>query len=138
MNKSFNLRVLVLAAALCALALVAAGCGDDGDSGGDAEAEVTTLVQESVAFEDPATICEENFTEAALEENYEGKDREARVEDCSDDDPGGLSDIEVSGVKVKGDSATAEVSATPDGEDEPTEFTVEVVNEDGWKIDGVK
>jgi hypothetical protein len=140
MRGSFNTRLLALVAALLALALVGAGCGggDDEGSGGDAEAEITALVEESVAFEDPATICEENFTEAALEENYEGKDREARIEDCSEDEPGGLEDVEVSKVEVEGDTATAEVSAKVEDEDETAEFTVEVRDEDGWKIDGVE
>jgi hypothetical protein len=134
-------RFLALAAALLAMAFVAAGCGG-GDSttsgGGDAEAEVTTVLEEAVAFEDPATICEESFTDKALEENYEGKDREALVEDCADDEPGGLTEIEVSDVKVKGDTATAKVSAVPEGEDKATTFTVELADEDGWKVDGVK
>lgn len=141
MRRSLNLRFLLLAAAVCAFALAAFGCGDDDDSGsgGDAKAEVTTVVEESVAFEDPATICEENFTENALEENYEGKDREALVADCSDDEPGGLTEIEVSGVKVDGETATAEVSAKQDEEGgETATFTVELRDEDGWKIDGVK
>jgi hypothetical protein len=139
MSRSFSTRLLALMA-ICAFALVAAGCGggDDGDSGGDAEAEVTALVEESVAFEDPATICEENFTDAVLEENYDGKDREAWVEDCSDDETGGLAEIEVSEVKVDGDTATAEVSARPEGEEKSTEFKVELRDEDGWKINGVK
>ncbi|MDQ3724751.1 MAG: hypothetical protein M3335_02485 [Actinomycetota bacterium] len=134
-------RFLALAAALLAMAFVGAGCGG-GDSttsgGGDAEAEITAVLEESVAFEDPAPICEENFTDKALEENYEGKDREAWIEDCSDDDPGGLTEIEISNVKVDGDEATAKVSALPEGEDEPAKFTVELINEDGWKIDGVE
>ncbi|HEV2791796.1 MAG TPA: hypothetical protein VGV69_10905 [Solirubrobacterales bacterium] len=139
MKGSSTTRFLVLAAALLALALVGAGCGGDDNGGsGDAESEVTTVVEESVAFEDPATICEENFTDKALEENYDGKDREAWVEDCSDDDPGGLTGIEVSKVKVDGATATAAVSARAEGEDDATTFTVELVDEDGWKIDGVK
>jgi hypothetical protein len=141
MQRSSSTRFLALVAALFALALVGVGCGggDDGDSGGDAEAEVTTIVEESVAFEDPATICEENFTENALEENYDGKDREELLADCSDDEAGGLTDIEVSGVKVEGETATAEVSAKQDEEGgETASFTVELLNEDGWKIDGVK
>lgn len=138
MSRSFSTRLLALMA-ICALALFATGCGgDDGDSAGDAEAEVTTLVEESVAFEDAATICEENFTDELLEENYDGKDREAWVEDCSDDEEGGLAEIEVSEVKIDGDTATAEVSARPDDEEETTEFTVELRDEDGWKISGVK
>jgi hypothetical protein len=134
-------RFLLLASALLALVFVGAGCGGGDDSttgGGDAEAEVTTVLEESVAFEDPATICEENFTDKALEENYEGKDREALVEDCADDEPGGLAEIEVSNVKVNGEKATAKVSAVPEGEDEAVTFSVELVNEDGWKVDAVK
>lgn len=139
MKRSFNARLLILLAAMFALALVAAGCGsDDGDSGGDAEAEVTALIEESVAFEDPATICEENFTDALLEENYDGKDREAWVEDCSDDEEGELAEIEVSEVRVDGDIATAEVSAQAEDEDQATEFSVELRDEDGWRISGVK
>lgn len=138
MRRSFNLRFLLLATAVCALALTVFGCGgdEDGDSGGDAKAEVTTVVEESVAFEDPATICERNFTENALQENYDGKGREELVADCSDDEPGSLTDIEVSGVKVDGETATAEVSAKQDGE--AGNFTIELLEEDGWKIDGVK
>lgn len=138
MRRSFNFRFLLLAMAVCALTLAAFGCGsdDDGGSGGDAKAEVTAVVEESVAFEDPATICEENFTEKALKDNYDGKDREELVADCSEDDPGSLTDIEVSGVKVDGETATAEVSAKQDGES--GNFTIELLDEDGWKIDGVK
>ena len=133
-------RFLALAVALFALALVGAGySSDDGGStgGGNSEDEITAVVEESVAFEDPATICEENFTEEVLEENYEGKDREALLADCSDDDAGGTTDIEVSNVKVNGDTATADVSARSEEEDEPVEFSVELVEEDGWKINGV-
>ena len=138
MRRSFNLRLLLAAAAVCALVLAAFGCGgdDDSGSGGDAKAEVTAVVEESVAFEDPATICEENFTDNALEENYDGKDREELVADCSEDEPGDLTDIEVSGVKVDGETATAEVSAKQGGES--GEFTIKLLEEDGWKIDGVK
>jgi hypothetical protein len=138
MKESSSTRFLALGAALLAMVFVGVGCGgdDDGGSGGDAKAEVTTIVEESVAFEDPATICEENFTDKALEENYDGKDREELVADCSEDEPGDLTDIEVSGVKVEGETATAEVSAKQG--DESGNFTVELLDEDGWKIDGVK
>jgi hypothetical protein len=138
MKRRFSTPPLLLA--VCALALVGAGCGGDEETttGGDPKAEVTALVEESVAFKDPATICEENFSDEVLEENYEGKDREAWVEDCSDDGPDTLAEIEISGVEVEGDSATAEVSVRDDGADEATEFTVELRDEDGWKISGVK
>jgi hypothetical protein len=46
--------------------------------------------------------------------------------------------VEVSEVKVDGDTATAQVSARPEDEDEATDFSVELRDEDGWKIDGVK
>lgn len=137
MQKGSLTRYLALGAALLAMVFVGVGCGsDDGGSSGDPEAEVTSVVEESVAFQDPATICEENFTEKALEENYDGKDREELVADCSEDDPGTLTDIEVSGVKVDGETATAKVSGKQDGE--AGNFTVELLDEDGWKIDGVK
>ena len=140
MRRSFNLRLLLAAAAVCALVLAAFGCGgdDDSGSGGDAKAEVTAVVEESVAFEDPATICEENFSDTLLEENYDGKDRAAWIEDCSDDEEGGLAEIEVSEVKANGDTATAEVTARAEDEEEATEFSVDLRDEDGWKIDGVK
>jgi hypothetical protein len=138
MKRSFSSRLLVLMAAVLALALVAGCGGDDGEDSGDAEAEVTAVIEESVAFEDPATICEENFTDTVLEENYDGKDRAAWIEDCSDDEEGGLAEIEVSEVKVDGNTATAEVTARAEDEEEPTEFSVDLRDEDGWKIDGVK
>ena len=133
-------RLVALAAALLALALVGAGCGgdDDGGSGGDPEAEITSVIEESVTFEDPAAICEENFTEKALEDNYEGDNREALLEDCSDDEGGTVSDVEVSNVTVDGDTASADVSARDDEEDETISFEVVLADEDGWKIDAVK
>ena len=124
--------------ALLALGLVGAGCGsDDSGSGDGEEGEISSIVEESVTFEDAATVCEENFTDNALEENFEGKDRAAQIEDCSDDEPSDLSDLEVTNVKITGDSATAEVAATE--EDEDIDITVELVKDGGdWKIDGVK
>ena len=124
--------------ALFALALVGAGCGsDDSDSGGGEEGEISSIVEESVVFEDAATVCEENFTDNALEENFDGKDRDAQIEDCSDDEPSDIADLEVSDVKITGDSATAEVTGTE--EDEELDITVELVKDGGdWKIDGVK
>jgi hypothetical protein len=138
MRRRFSTLPLLLA--ICALALLPAGCGggDDETSGGNPEAEVTALVEESVVFEDPATICEENFTDELLEENYDGNDREAWVEDCSDDEQGGLAEVEISGVEVKGETATAEVTARNEDDDDATEFTVEIRDEDGWKISGVR
>jgi hypothetical protein len=147
-------RFLALAAALLAMAFVGAGCGGGDDSttsssGGnagaetttvDAESEITAVLEESVAFEDPATICAENFTDNVLKENYEGKDREARVEDCAKDEPGGLTGIEVTDVKIDGDKATAKVAALPEGEEDPKPvvITVQLADEDGWKVDGVE
>jgi hypothetical protein len=138
-STSATTRLLALAAALFALALVGIGCGEDdgGSTGGGGEDEITALVEESVSFEDPATICEENFTEELLEENYEGDDREALLKDCSDDDAGGIEEVEVTDVKVKGETATAEVTAHTEESDEPAKFSVDLVEEEGWKIDGV-
>jgi hypothetical protein len=130
-------RLLALAAALFALALVGAGCGDDdGSAAGDDEAEVASVVEESVAFEDPPTVCEENFSDRALEDNFDGKDREAQLADCKDDEPSDLSEIEVTGLVIEGGKATADVSAS-NGE-ETSEITVELVDEGGWKIDAVR
>lgn len=134
-------RFLALAAALLALAFVGTGCGsDDGDSdtSSDPKAEIAALVEESVAFQDPATICEENFSEAALEENFDGKDREARIETCSGESPSELTDLEVTKVEIDGKTAVARVSVQPEGQEETGNLTVELVDEDGWKIDGVR
>ena len=138
-----NTRFFALLAAIAAIAAFAAGCGDSEDSttagaGGSAEDEITAVIEESVLFEDPAQVCEENFTEKALQDNYDGKDREELVADCSDDEEGDVAEIEVSTVSVDGTTATAEVSARDEDEEEPIEFTVGLVEEDGWKIDSVK
>lgn len=135
-------RLIALLAATAALTVFAAGCGDGEDSttatGGSPEDEITAIVEESVLFEDPATVCEENFTERALEDNYEGDDREALLADCGDDEEGNVADLEVSSVEVDGDTAVAEVSARDEDEDEALDFTVALVDDGGWKIDGVK
>lgn len=142
MRGIFNIRLVALAAALCALAIVAAGCGsDDGgdstDGGGNPTAEVKAVVVESFAFEDPETVCEENLTEAALEDGYEGEDHEARLEACKEDEPADVGEITFRGVEVKGDTATADVTATrPNGRQ--SKFTVRLLDEDGWRIDGTE
>jgi len=141
MKAIFSTRFMAAVVALLAIVVVAAGCGSDdgGDSGsssnGDPQAEIRALIEESFAFEDPKAICEENLTEAALEEGYEGKDREARVKACSEDEPVIPDRVEISKVEVKGDTAIASAEAfQPNGRS--SKFTIELLNEDGWKING--
>jgi len=140
MRGIFKTRFAALAVALLAVAIVAAGCGSDdgGDSGGsgDPKTEIKTVVVESFSFEDPEAICEENLTEAALEESYDGEDREARVEACKEDEPVSLKEIAVSKVKVNGSTATAEVTHTNQNGGRST-FPIRLRDEDGWKVDGV-
>ena len=57
---------------------------------------------------------------------------------CSDDEASALAEVEVSEVEIEGETATADVSAQNEGDEEATEFTVELRDEDGWKISGVK
>jgi hypothetical protein len=137
MRGRFNPRLGTLMLALCAVAIVATACGsDDGeDSSGNPKAEIKTVLVESFEIEDLAELCEENLTEAALEEGgFEGKDREARVESCKEDKPVDLNEVTVSKVKVNGSTATAEVTHTNQNGGRST-FAVRLRDEGGWKID---
>ena len=124
---------------LVGIAVAVPGCGGgEAGSGGDQSAEVAAVVEKVVAFEDPATVCETSFTEHMLEESHDGGDRDARVEDCADDETGELDDIEVSEVEIDGDTATARVTGSDKRDGEFADFTVELVDEDGWKVDGFR
>lgn len=138
MRTRSNTRLMTLLVALCAIAAVVAGCGggDEGDTSDDPRAEIRALVEESIAFEDPATICEENFTEAALKAGYKGNDHAARVEECSKDDPADLGDLDFLRVKVDGDTAKASFQVTIPNRP-PLELPVDLRDEDGWKINKV-
>lgn len=138
MRGTFKARLVGLLMVLCAVVLVAVGCGsdDEGGSSEDPQAEIRALVVETFAFEDPTKICEENLTDSLLGESYEGEDREARLEDCIEDEPADVGEIEFRKVKVEGNTATAAVEAVRSN-GRSSKFTVELVDEDGWKIDGI-
>lgn len=115
--------------------LVACG-GSDSD-----EDKVTDAVTTALESNDEA-ICTESFTQDFVEE-VSGEKGEAAVKNCEDsfkEDNSETTDIEVTNVKVDGDTATADASFTAGEGDDASEekASFELAKEDGdWKIDGL-
>jgi hypothetical protein len=128
--------IALLAAVAVAGAVSACGSGEESPDP-EQSAEVAAVVEESVAFEDPMTICAENFTEHSLESDFQGADRDARLDECSDDEPE-LTEIEVSEVEIDGEAATARVTGSDVLDGERADFVVVLVEDGGWKIDGFR
>lgn len=49
-----------------------------------------------------------------------------------------LTDVEISEVEIDGDEATARVTGSDERDGELADFTVELVDDGGWKIDGFR
>ena len=49
-----------------------------------------------------------------------------------------LTDVEVSAVQIDGDTATARVTGSDALDGELADFTVELVDDGGWKVDGFR
>ena len=135
-----SLFLLCLAALVAALVLAA--CGDDDEGGGGEstsdEGQIEAVIEESVGSDDP-DACTEAATLAFLEQTELAKGQ-AAIDSCIEstqdesDDP---DSVEVSAVEVEGDTATANV-AFAGGSFDGQSLSVSLVNEGGWKLDGIE
>jgi hypothetical protein len=131
----------ILAAALAALALAATGCGGDGDEGpsgssGDEE-EITEVLNIFFTTTDPVQ-CEQVTENFFREQSPDVLAADDPMEECakSIDPTGSAESIEVGDVEVDGSDATATV--TPEGGTfAGSSVTVAMVDDGGWKIDGI-
>lgn len=116
-----------------------AGCGGDGDGGSDddANSEITGVLETFFTTSDPIQ-CEQ-VTQKGLEEfSPTVASAEDPVAECRKTlAPGAeAASIEIADVSVDGESATATV--TPDGGPfAGAAVTVALVDDDGWKLDGL-
>jgi hypothetical protein len=116
--------LLILAAAL-------AGCG----GGGSDKEEIAQAIETAFVKTDPQS-CTELMTQAYLEESFASTGGEA-LESCEQNAEAEESDnapVDVSGIKVDGAKATAEVGLHG-GELVGQTALIALVDEDGWKLD---
>ncbi|MSO40432.1 MAG: hypothetical protein EXQ70_00770 [Solirubrobacterales bacterium] len=116
------------------LALAACG-GSDEPSDSD---QVTEVIQDSATSTDPAD-CSELLTQQFMEQTSFSKGKEAlkSCEDNADDTQGDPDSVDVSEVKVEGDTALANAAFTGGNFDGST-LTVSLVKEgDQWQLDQI-
>jgi hypothetical protein len=116
---------LLLATAVSSLALAACGGGGKSD-----EDQIKSAIQE--VGKDPASLCTKNGS-AALVKAAGGKDACLQLAKKSGQ---GDAQLDVSGIKVNGDSATATVT-NGSGAGKGQKSAVRMIKENGdWKIAG--
>jgi ABC-type glycerol-3-phosphate transport system substrate-binding protein len=129
-------RLLTLLLVVPALALGLAACGGD-DSSQD-EDDITAAIEQAATTDDEAN-CTEVQTAAfnAQTEFTTEEEGVAACEEAAGDGDVAADSVEVSGVEVDGDSATAEV-AFEGGSLGGQTIAVSLVNEDDqWKLDSL-
>jgi predicted small secreted protein len=135
------LRQIRLTAAVTAAALVAAfalaACGGNGTSSADKD-QITAVFTRAATSGDPA-VCTEDQTLKFTEQTSGGAKGQAAIKSCEKDAKSTAAEkIDVTDVKVDGDTATATAKATGSIFDGQT-ITVALVKEgDQWKLDEFK
>lgn len=123
---------LLLPLPLLVLVTALAACGGGGARDED---EITETIETALVKTDPDS-CTELMTQGYLEQTFQSSGANA-VESCEDNAEAEESDnspVDVHGIKVDGETATAEVGLTG-GEIAGQTVLVALVDEDGWKLD---
>jgi len=121
-----RLRPLV-STALVTTAVALTACGGDSDE--DQIRSAVTDFTEAVKDKDAGKLCSSVVTERIPD----GEKCEDQVSGDEFESIGKLEDIKVTDIKVKGDTATAQVAATVDGKESKDEGTFKKVDGD-WKL----
>jgi predicted small secreted protein len=125
-------KLLVLPLALLVAAFALAACGGSSSSGGD-EASIESTIEEAATSEDPK-ICTELQTENWNEQEHPEGNALKECEETTEAGENLAESVNISNVKVNGESATAEVEITGTGLDGQV-LEVELANEGGdWKM----
>jgi ABC-type glycerol-3-phosphate transport system substrate-binding protein len=132
-------RLFALLAAALATALVLAACGDDDGGGGGSEedeAAITETIETATSSTD-ASECTELQTQSFVEQTQYKRGEEA-IDACTEDAGDTIADsVDVSGIEVDGDAATAQAAFTGGGLNGQT-LTLSLVKEgDAWKLDRI-
>lgn len=129
-----NLRPTILfIVAIAASAMVLVACGSDsGDSSADEKAITDAIVSSGTT--DTPSECTELETQRFLEQVQSEKGA-AAIAACKEPDDNSADAIDVSGVQVDGDKATADSTITGGAFDGQT-LRISLVKEEGkWKLD---
>jgi ketosteroid isomerase-like protein len=121
-----RLRPLV-STALVTTAVALTACGGDSDE--DQIRSAVTDFTEAVQDKDAGKLCSSVVTERIPD----GEKCEDQVSGDEFESIGKLEDIKVTDIKVKGDTATAQVAATVDGKESKDDGTFKKVDGD-WKL----
>jgi hypothetical protein len=128
--------LLLLPLVLIASALALAACGGGGSSsGGEAETAIAEVIEQSATSLSP-TKCTKYQTQAFNEQDTGAKGKEA-VKACEENVEGSESPaekVDVSNIKVEGETATADAAVTGSALNGQT-VNMELVEEGGtWKL----
>jgi hypothetical protein len=129
------LLILPLALIVAALALTACGGGGSSTSGGDDEAAIVETVEKSATTDDPSK-CTELQTQAfnEQEKGSSGKEATEFCEEEAEEQESPAKSVDVSNVKIEGETATAEAAIGGSALNGQT-VELELVKEDGdWKL----
>jgi len=130
-----RLILLPVLSILAALALSACGGGGSSTSGGDEEAAIVETVEKSATTSDPSK-CTEFQTQAFNEQEKatSGKEATEICEEEAEQQESPAKSVDVSNVKVDGETATADAAIGGSALDGQT-IELELVKEDGdWKL----
>ena len=127
---------LALVAVLCALPFALAACGDNGNSAD--EDQITAVLTRSATSGDPA-VCTQDQTLRFTEQTSGGAKGQAAVKACEKDAKNTAAQkVDVTDVKVDGDTATAKAKATGSIFDGQTIEVALVKEGSQWKLDEFK
>jgi len=130
-----SLLILPLALIAAALALTACGGGGSSTSGGDDEAAIVETIEKSATTSAPSK-CTEFQTQAFNEQEKatSGKEATEICEEEAKEQESPAKSVDVSNVKVEGETATAEAAIGGSALNGQT-VELELVKEDGdWKV----
>lgn len=129
-------RLTPLASALTAATIALTACGGETDQESDEESDEEQVENAVVSFfdaskeEDAAKFCDVVIVEPIPE----GEQCEDQISADDFEGSGDVENLEVTDIEVDGESATAQVAATVDGEEETQDLSFRKADGD-WKID---
>jgi hypothetical protein len=131
-------RLLLPLVLLVAAPLLVGACGGSDDDGGDDEAQITEVIETSIASTDPDD-CTKLETQNFMEQvNFAtGEDAVADCEESAGDTSDDPDSVEVANVEVDGDAATADATFTGSAFDGSTLSVALVKEDDQWKLDEI-
>jgi hypothetical protein len=131
-------RLLLPVALLVAAPLLLSACGGSDDSGGGEDADITEAIEQGVVSDTPES-CTQFQTQAFTEqvEAQTGADAVTACEQNAGDGDHTGDSVDVRGIEVDGDSATAEAAITGGNLSGQTLALSLAKEDDQWKLDSI-